>query len=166
MFQASVSRQKKEEEVLKLGASWNGRLWNRAMRLSEGNVTRAAEYLALLASPCTGNLKNWAYETIFIDCGTAHHRHSLPFGRRLSAGGCRTVVQCTDGFFDIAGDCRSSVPPADDAVRMMRHLAESLRYDDMTAVVPFSLQEPVYGGYGGRAFRSDEEFPYPRAGTQ
>ena len=33
-------------------------------------------------------------------------------------------------------------------------------------LVPFSLQEPVYGGYGGRAFRSDEEFPYPRAGTQ
>ena len=34
-------------------------------------------------------------------------------------------------------------------VRMMRHLAESLRYDDMML-----------------SFRSDEEFPYTRAGTQ
>ena len=67
-------------------------------------------------------------------------------------------------------------------VRMMRHLAESLRYDDMmlsfrspykkfliaseSSSTISSLQEPVYGGYGGRAFRSDEEFPYPRAGTQ
>lgn len=51
-------------------------------------------------------------------------------------------------------------------VRMMRHLAESLRYDDMMLSFRSPYKKPVYGGYGGRAFRSDEEFPYPRAGTQ
>ena len=46
MFQASVSRQKKEEEVLNL-EQLERQAVERAMRLSEGNVTRAAEYLGI-----------------------------------------------------------------------------------------------------------------------
>lgn len=46
MFQASASRQKKEEEVLNL-EQLERQAVERAMRLSEGNVTRAAEYLGI-----------------------------------------------------------------------------------------------------------------------
>ena len=46
MFQASVSRQKKEEEVLN-PEQLERQAVERAMRLSEGNVTRAAEYLGI-----------------------------------------------------------------------------------------------------------------------
>lgn len=46
MFQASVCRQKKEEEVLNL-EQLERQAVERAMRLSEGNVTRAAEYLGI-----------------------------------------------------------------------------------------------------------------------
>lgn len=46
MFQASTSRQKKEEEVLNLELLERQAV-ERAMRLSEGNVTRAAEYLGI-----------------------------------------------------------------------------------------------------------------------
>lgn len=45
-IQASVSRQKKEEEVLNL-EQLERQAVERAMRLSEGNVTRAAEYLGI-----------------------------------------------------------------------------------------------------------------------
>ncbi len=46
MLQASASRQKKEEEVLNL-EQLERQAVERAMRLSEGNVTRAAEYLGI-----------------------------------------------------------------------------------------------------------------------
>lgn len=46
MFQASTPRQKKEEEMLNL-EQLERQAVERAMRLSEGNVTRAAEYLGI-----------------------------------------------------------------------------------------------------------------------
>ena len=46
VFQASASRPKKEEEVLNL-EQLERQAVERAMRLSEGNVTRAAEYLGI-----------------------------------------------------------------------------------------------------------------------
>lgn len=46
MFQASAPRQKKEEEMLNL-EQLERQAVERAMRLSEGNVTRAAEYLGI-----------------------------------------------------------------------------------------------------------------------
>ena len=46
MFHASAPRQKKEEETLNL-EQLERQAVERAMRLSEGNVTRAAEYLGI-----------------------------------------------------------------------------------------------------------------------
>ena len=130
MFQASVSRQKKEEEVLNL-EQLERQAVERAMRLSEGNVTRAPNTWALLASPCTGNLKNWAYETIFIDCGTAHHRQAF-----LSVGVYLLVdaglwFSALMAFLILLAIAVHLYRLQMMQVRMMRHLAESLRYDDM-----------------------------------
>ena len=57
MFQASASRQKKEEEVLNL-EQLERQAVERAMRLSEGNVTRAAEYLGITRFALYRKLEN------------------------------------------------------------------------------------------------------------
>ena len=46
MFQVSALRQRKEDEVLNL-EQLERQAVERAMRISEGNVTRAAEYLGI-----------------------------------------------------------------------------------------------------------------------
>ena len=77
------------------------------------------------------------------------------------------MVQCTDGIFLILLAIAVHLYRLQMMqVRMMRHLAESLRYDDMM----LSFRSP----YKNRSMEDmvDElseamrNFPYPRAGTQ